>query len=255
MVVTGLGGNPVTTLSKQMNMELHKIRQKCPLYESDGQTVSLKYSKFMATMEREKQPVCDIYNTSVAIFPQVPKDKDEMVEREFNRLLEATSYLSHQLDFNYVGGATTPVNQQGQGVSTRPVSLGQALEWVIRLQEQGVKQRQVAHLRSVLSLQGRLVNNQHKVCFWREFEQLMFTRISMLNVWKNWWISSFRWSPSRNVWRYWINSTKKCPRVNHSLVTSLKSLFLDQKCGISIMPARYSFRPWSFPLLVQWNII
>jgi len=42
MVVTGLGGNPVTTLSKQINMELHKIRQKCPLYESDGQTVRLQ---------------------------------------------------------------------------------------------------------------------------------------------------------------------------------------------------------------------
>ena len=127
MVVTGLGGNPVTTLSKQINMELHKIRQKCPLYESDGQTV--------------------------------PKDKDEMVEREFNRLLEATSYLSHQLDFNYVGSA----GSGGQGGNTRPVSLGQALEWVIRLQEQGVKQRQVAHLRSVLSLQGRLITNQHRM--------------------------------------------------------------------------------------------
>ncbi|XP_029159001.1 lysine-specific histone demethylase 1A [Nylanderia fulva] len=127
MVVTGLGGNPVTTLSKQINMELHKIRQKCPLYESDGQTV--------------------------------PKDKDEMVEREFNRLLEATSYLSHQLDFNYVNSA----GSGGQSGNTRPVSLGQALEWVIRLQEQGVKQRQVAHLRSVLSLQGRLVTNQHRM--------------------------------------------------------------------------------------------
>lgn len=81
-----------------------------------------------------------------------------MVEREFNRLLEATSYLSHQLDFNYVGNA----GSGGQG-NTRPVSLGQALEWVIRLQEQGVKQRQVAHLRSVLSLQGRLITNQHRV--------------------------------------------------------------------------------------------
>ncbi|XP_057340669.1 lysine-specific histone demethylase 1A [Microplitis mediator] len=127
MVVTGLGGNPVTTLSKQISMELHKIRQKCPLYESDGQTV--------------------------------PKDKDEMVEREFNRLLEATSYLSHQLDFNYIGGASTT----GQTGSTKPVSLGQALEWVIRLQEQGVKQRQVAHLRSVLSLQGRLLANQQRM--------------------------------------------------------------------------------------------
>lgn len=92
-------------------------------------------------------------------FKQVPKDKDEMVEREFNRLLEATSYLSHQLDFNYVGNA----GSGGQGANTRPVSLGQALEWVIRLQEQGVKQRQVAHLRSVLSLQGRLITNQHRV--------------------------------------------------------------------------------------------
>jgi len=45
MVVTGLGGNPVTTLSKQISMELHKIRQKCPLYESDGQTVCSKYLK------------------------------------------------------------------------------------------------------------------------------------------------------------------------------------------------------------------
>ncbi|KAJ9591190.1 hypothetical protein L9F63_002261 [Diploptera punctata] len=89
MVVTGLGGNPVTVLSKQINMELHKIKQKCPLYESNGNTV--------------------------------PKDKDEMVEREFNRLLEATSYLSHQLDLNYASG--------------KPVSLGQALEWVIKLQE------------------------------------------------------------------------------------------------------------------------
>lgn len=49
MVVTGLGGNPVTTLSVQMNMELHKIKQKCPLYEATGN--------------------------------QVPKHKDEMVWR------------------------------------------------------------------------------------------------------------------------------------------------------------------------------
>lgn len=83
-----------------------------------------------------------------------------MVEREFNRLLEATSYLSHQLDFNYVGGAAATGQTQQ---TTRPVSLGQALEWVIRLQEQGVKQRQVAHLRSVLALQGKLVANQKRV--------------------------------------------------------------------------------------------
>lgn len=88
MVVTGLGGNPITVLSKQVNMELTEISQKCPLYESNGNTV--------------------------------PKDKDDMVEREFNRLLEATSYLSHALDFNYCNG--------------KPVSLGQSLEWIIKLQ-------------------------------------------------------------------------------------------------------------------------
>lgn len=35
-----LGGNPVTVLSRQINMELQKIKQKCPLYESNGTTVS-----------------------------------------------------------------------------------------------------------------------------------------------------------------------------------------------------------------------
>lgn len=117
MVVTGLGGNPVSVLSKQINMELHKIRQKCPLYESNGGTV--------------------------------PKDKDEMVEREFNRLLEATSYLSHQLDFNFT--------------NNKPVSLGQALEWVIKLQEKNVKEKQIQHWKAVIALQERLKANQNRV--------------------------------------------------------------------------------------------
>lgn len=117
MVVTGLGGNPVTTLSKQIDMELHRIRQKCPLYQSCGVTVD--------------------------------KDKDEMVEREFNRLLEATSYLSHQLDFNYAGN--------------KPVSLGQALEWVIKLQEKHVKEKQIQHLKSVIALQDKLKTNQQEL--------------------------------------------------------------------------------------------
>ncbi|XP_018916026.1 lysine-specific histone demethylase 1A isoform X2 [Bemisia tabaci] len=119
MVVTGLGGNPVTVLSKQISMELHKIRQKCPLYECNGGTVV------------------------------VPKDKDEMVEREFNRLLEATSYLSHQLDFNYLDG--------------KPVSLGQALEWVIKLQEKSVTEKQLQHWKAVIGLQERLKTNQHRM--------------------------------------------------------------------------------------------
>ncbi|XP_030850350.1 lysine-specific histone demethylase 1A [Strongylocentrotus purpuratus] len=118
MVVTGLGGNPMTIISKQVNMELAKVKQKCPLFESGGQT-------------------------------QIPKDKDEMVEREFNRLLEATSYLSHQLDFNYLNG--------------KPVSLGEALELVIKLQEKQVKEKKGDYLRNIILLQDELKQVQSKI--------------------------------------------------------------------------------------------
>ena len=114
MVVTGLGGNPITVLSKQVNMELSKISQKCPLYESNGNTV--------------------------------PKDKDEMVEREFNRLLEATSYLSHQLDFNYC--------------NDQPVALGESMEWVIKLQEKNVKEKQLKYWKEIIAVQESLKTNQ-----------------------------------------------------------------------------------------------
>eukprot|EP00090_Calanus_glacialis_P045560 TRINITY_DN8539_c0_g1_i1.p1 TRINITY_DN8539_c0_g1~~TRINITY_DN8539_c0_g1_i1.p1 ORF type:complete len:784 (+),score=291.53 TRINITY_DN8539_c0_g1_i1:46-2397(+) len=114
MVVTGLGGNPITVLSKQVNMELSKISQKCPLYESNGTTV--------------------------------PKDKDEMVEREFNRLLEATSYLSHQLDFNYC--------------NKEPVALGESMEWVIKLQEKHVKEKQLKYWKEIIGVQDSLKTNQ-----------------------------------------------------------------------------------------------
>lgn len=71
MVVTGIWGNPLTTISRQTGMQMVPIKQSCRLYGPDGKSISGL--------------------------------KDEMVEREFNRLLESTSYLSHQLDFNYAG--------------------------------------------------------------------------------------------------------------------------------------------------------
>ncbi|XP_065577951.1 lysine-specific histone demethylase 1A-like [Artemia franciscana] len=110
MVVTGLGGNPIATLARQFPMELYRIKTKCPLYEATGNTV--------------------------------PKEKDEMIEKEFNRSLEATSYISHQLDLNMVNG--------------KPVSLGQALEWVIKAQEKSVKESQITHLSKIAELQEQL---------------------------------------------------------------------------------------------------
>ncbi|KAJ6649391.1 Suppressor of variegation 3-3 [Pseudolycoriella hygida] len=114
MVVTGVYGNPITVLSRQNDMEMVPIKQTCSLYGSSGKPV--------------------------------PKHKDDMVEREFNRLLESTSYLSHQLDFNYAGN--------------NPVSLGQALEWIIKLQEKHVKERQLEHLKTLLSLHEKIIENR-----------------------------------------------------------------------------------------------
>ena len=45
MVVTGLGGNPVSILSKQILMDLTKIKQKCPLYDSNGKGVKTRGKK------------------------------------------------------------------------------------------------------------------------------------------------------------------------------------------------------------------
>lgn len=117
MIVTGLGGNPIAVIAKQINLNLAKVKQKCPLFEASGETV--------------------------------PKEKDEMVEREFNRLLETTSYLSKVLNFNEVSG--------------KPVSLGQALEWVIHLQEKHVKKKQIEHWNEIVKLQERLKENQSKL--------------------------------------------------------------------------------------------
>lgn len=117
MVITGLGGNPMAVFSKQINMQLTKIKQKCPLFESSGETV--------------------------------PKEKDEMVEREFNRLLEASGYLSHTLGYDTLNG--------------KHVSLGQALEWIIKLQEKHVKEKQVEHLKEIVELQEQLIVNQNKM--------------------------------------------------------------------------------------------
>uniref|UniRef100_A0A673ML16 Lysine-specific histone demethylase n=1 Tax=Sinocyclocheilus rhinocerous TaxID=307959 RepID=A0A673ML16_9TELE len=84
----------------------------------------------------------------------VPKEKDEMVEQEFNRLLEATSYLSHQLDFNFL--------------NNKPVSLGQALEVVIQLQEKHVKDEQIEHWKKIVKTQEELKDLLNKMVATKE---------------------------------------------------------------------------------------
>ncbi|XP_075709312.1 lysine-specific histone demethylase 1A isoform X7 [Rhinoderma darwinii] len=149
MVVTGLGGNPMAVISKQVNMELAKIKQKCPLYEANGQaTHSVTSPTGPSTLASEDRRHVGSRRQRVQLnlqqhhHVQVPKEKDEMVEQEFNRLLEATSYLSHQLDFNVL--------------NNKPVSLGQALEVVIQLQEKHVKDEQIEHWKKIVKTQEEL---------------------------------------------------------------------------------------------------
>ncbi|XP_053381159.1 lysine-specific histone demethylase 1A-like [Mercenaria mercenaria] len=121
--------NPMTISVRQVIMELHKNQTEVSYLWSNWLQISWNKVK------EEKSKL-------------VPKEKVEMVEREFNRLLEATSYLSHQMDFNYVNG--------------KPASLGCALEAVIKLQEKHVKEKQIEHQKNIIELQEKLKKNLHQ---------------------------------------------------------------------------------------------
>ena len=95
-----------------------------------------------------------IRNFQEVLF-QVPKDKDETLEKEFNKLLEASSYLSHNLDFNKVNGS--------------PLSLGFVLELIIKLQEKHVKQKQIDFYIKLIDLQLKLKETIQKVYSKDEF--------------------------------------------------------------------------------------
>ncbi|CAO1441945.1 unnamed protein product [Diamesa serratosioi] len=117
MVVTGIYGNPITILAKQLNLELKKIKSQCPLFGPNGKLIT--------------------------------KNKDEIMEKEFNRILECTSFLSHVLDFNYVNNT--------------PVSLGHALEWIIKLQEKKIKMKKVGYLGNIKEIQTEVIENEQAV--------------------------------------------------------------------------------------------
>ncbi|XP_063708331.1 possible lysine-specific histone demethylase 1 [Culicoides brevitarsis] len=124
MVVTGVWGNPITTLSRQIGIEMLPIKPMCPLYGAGGKLVK--------------------------------KEKDEMIEREFNRLLESTSYLSHTLDINYCGNC--------------PLSLGDALEFLIKMQEKHVKEKQAQYLQEITQVQEKLLAGDELIL--KKVEQL-----------------------------------------------------------------------------------
>lgn len=117
MVVTGIYGNPITIIAKQIDLELKKIKPQCPLFGPDGKLIS--------------------------------KQKDEIIEREFNKILDCTSYLSHVLDINYA--------------DNQPISLGQALEWIIKLQEKKIKMKKVKYLTNIREIQQEVISNEQAI--------------------------------------------------------------------------------------------
>ena len=66
-----------------------------------------------------------------------------MVEREFNRLLEACSYLAQTLDEDVNG-------------KKQPYSLGDVLEQLIRAQEKAVREKYLQHLRDISKMKETL---------------------------------------------------------------------------------------------------
>ncbi|KAH7427187.1 hypothetical protein KP509_10G033500 [Ceratopteris richardii] len=64
-VITGLHGNPLGVLARQLSLPLHKIREKCPLYQPNGSPL-----------------VADV---------------DAKVEAQFNKLLDRASQLREQM--------------------------------------------------------------------------------------------------------------------------------------------------------------
>lgn len=207
MVVTGIWGNPITIISRQTGMEMMMISPKCPLYGAGGKPV--------------------------------PKHKDEMVEREFNRLLESTSYLSHQLDFNYAGN--------------NPVSLGQALEWIIKLQEKHVKEKQVQHLKAIIEQQQALVENQNKIAELNEKMRASKAQAKLLAETRPVQTDTTQWSEHefkyRSVVREWNGMWREVEQLNVFQVETeakLKDLELTPPSDVYLGSKDRQILDWHF---------
>uniref|UniRef100_A0A1I8I059 Lysine-specific histone demethylase n=2 Tax=Macrostomum lignano TaxID=282301 RepID=A0A1I8I059_9PLAT len=116
MVITGLGGNPLTVCSKQIDIELFKLKTKCPLFDDTGVLID--------------------------------SERDAVIEREFNRLLEAAAYLTHERRIEETAGRP----------DCEKMSLGQAVDLLVQMQEQRCREQQLVHLQKMLDLQDSLAS-------------------------------------------------------------------------------------------------
>lgn len=171
----------------------------------------------------------------------ISSSKDEMVEREFNRLLESTSYLSHQLDFNYAGNT--------------PVSLGQALEWIIKLQEKHVKEKQVQNLNSIIAIQQKVIENEKAISSQNEkvhqlkelHEQLIETRPARGNENTNAYLDhEFKIRCTSRDWNAAYKELENLQATKENLEASLKELEINPPSDVYLSSSDRQILDWHF---------
>ena len=82
---------------------------------------------------------CNLYLNNELI----DRSKDEVMETLFNNILEGTVILAHRMNFTTIGN--------------RSVSLGEAIDVVIELQEREVRERYLKHLMTIKDLEVRRI--------------------------------------------------------------------------------------------------
>uniref|UniRef100_A0A914UIM0 SWIRM domain-containing protein n=2 Tax=Plectus sambesii TaxID=2011161 RepID=A0A914UIM0_9BILA len=109
MIVTGLAGNPVTVLARQMPMTLQKIKTRCPIYDASGKLID--------------------------------KEKDDVIEKEFNRLLDACAYLAHTKGITDIEG--------------EKLSLGSTFDIIFQQQGKRVREKKLEFWQTYCELQDK----------------------------------------------------------------------------------------------------
>ena len=64
-----VGGNPLTVMANQISMELHKIRQKCPLYETHGKSVCTWHEHCSCIFLKCKSSYWEFVRISIVDWP------------------------------------------------------------------------------------------------------------------------------------------------------------------------------------------
>ncbi|TPP56551.1 Lysine-specific histone demethylase 1A [Fasciola gigantica] len=114
MIVTGLSANPVSVLARQIPLTLVPINTECSLHDSRGRLI--------------------------------PREMDNKIEEEFNRLLGTAAYLCHAKSMDSI------TLENG---SEKPLSLGEVIELLIRYQDKHRVQLKVTHRKLIVKLLER----------------------------------------------------------------------------------------------------